>query len=476
MTIDRRDFLRFGALGSAGLLTSRLAAFANAARPALGNPNRKLLVVFLRGGNDGVNTVVPFGDVTYPTARPVLHLPTSSLLPIPGSTFAGLHPALARLQPAMLQNEVAFLHAVGTDNPTRSHFAEMQKLETAEEGPASALPQEGFVPRLVQQVHAPQPLPTLAGVSIANLMQRMFLTVDQSRALTHMRSAREYTFGQPVPFQRLKGAPPSASDPLGDALWGCCAFDDVPPSAIDGLIRTTGENACGSEGIVQVDVADWLYGTPPNHNAARYPTSPSEVNALGLSGTELAALSSPQAQHFLGQLEEAVTLLRRTTTNVVGVDLGGFDTHQNQLLPHERLLHVLGFGLASVHADAHEYSWSDLGILVVTEFGRTSYENGSAGTDHGVGTVCMFLRKGANGGVYNCAAVPSQQFGAAWRALTAPPTAPIYADAVQPQTHFQTVLAEVCERHFLMAPASVDIVVPGILARTGRLYRRLGFL
>lgn len=475
MSFDRRDFLRFGALGSAGLLTRRLAAFGNSGRLPVGNTGRKLLCIFLRGGNDGVNTVVPYGDITYPTARPTIAIPTGQLLPIPGSTFAGLNPALMRLQPAMAQGQIAFLHAVGTDQPTRSHFVEMQKIETAQEAPASSLAEEGFVPRLIQQLYAPGVAPALTGVSIANLPQRMFLTTDRSRILTHMRSAAAYSFGTLPPYLRMKGMAPSAADPLGDALWGSCSFP-VTGDEIDGLIKATGENMCATETIVKTQVADWLYGTPPGHDPVLYPTSQNEVQALGLAGNELAAMSSGQAWGFMQGLEEAMTLLQRTSTNVVGVDLGAFDTHQSQLPAHTRVLHMLGFGLGSLQADMVNNGLDDILVLVISEFGRTAFENASAGTDHGVGGVSMVMGTHVNPGVYNCARVATTAFGAAWRALTAPPLFPEYADAVQPQTHFQSVIAEICERHFGMSTPDVDIVIPGISGQTGRLYRRLGFL
>ena len=236
MTLDRRDLLRLGALGSVGAMSRRLAAFANSPSGASIEPDAKVLFVFDRGGNDGVNTVIPLGDADYPTARGNIAIPPGSTIPIPGSTYAALHPALTRLQTAMSTGSVAFLHAVGTDNPTRSHFVEMQKLETAEEAPATALKKEGFVPRLVEEARSGV-LPTVAGVSVADQVQRMFRTTDPDRILTHIRSLQEYTFGSLAPNVRLKGAPPSAQLPDGEGLWGAASFQN-PTDEIDRLIQT----------------------------------------------------------------------------------------------------------------------------------------------------------------------------------------------------------------------------------------------
>lgn len=478
MTFDRRTFLRFGALGGLGALGQRLPGFSTAARVPTGNTNRKLLVLFLRGGNDGVNTVIPLGDPTYPAARGAIAFNTGIV--IPGSTYAVLHPALWRLQPVLsaTSNGAAFLHAVGTNNPTRSHFVEMQKFETAQDLPATALAEEGFVPRLIERLHQPFGPPTLAGVSIADRNQRMFRTTDRNRILTHIRDLQAYKFRPIVPNVRFKGAAPSTTDPLGDALWGCCSFA-TPGDEIDGLIRATGENMCETETQLNAQVTQVLYTPGTGHDATRYPTNATELAALGLPAVDQAALDDGHAYQFFRRLEEGVSILRLTTANVVGIDLGGFDTHQNQLATQDKLLRILGFGLGSVHADAIVANPTELVVLVITEFGRTNRVNGSLGTDHGVGSVAMVLGSNVKAGVYNCAATGSTLFGAPWTPLLPspplPPTDP-YADAVPPQTHMQTVFAEICERHFQMSTPDVDAVIPGFSAHTGRLYRRLGFL
>lgn len=168
-------------------------------------------------------------------------------------------------------------------------------------------------------------------------------------------------------------------------------------------------------------------------------------------------------------------MLLRTDCRVAGVDFGGFDTHNGQLPQHESLMQVLGWGLNSVYQDTVNVANNEVLILVVTEFGRTNAVNNSDGTDHGVGALCMAIGVNVRPGVYNCAANPNS-FGEAWTTLGHNMTG-IYENAVPTKTHFQTMIAEVCQRHFGLTAPQTDIVVPGFSghAPTG-IYRQLGFL
>ena len=471
-TFDRRDFLRFGSLSLlAGNLSTLLAAPLRAGAPSNAAPaggDRKLMILFLRGGNDGVNTVIPVGDTTYQAARQQSYgdvwIDPNTTIPIPGTSYAALHPSLARLSGAMTAQHVAFLHAIGSEQPSRSHFVEMQKAETAEEL-AIGLAEEGFVARLIERAGFTSPV---RAVSIGRSQQRLFATKNVSRASVTCRQMSSYSLGSLPPYVRLRGAAPTPLDPEGDALAGGFAFP-YPNDVLDSVVRATGDLMLKSE--VEVGNArSWLYGG--NHQPAKYPTSALEA-ATHHPGS--AAINSPSCWNLMRELEEGMALLRQTACRVVGVDMGGFDTHGGQIATQQALFEVLGLGLESMYVDSINDPTMDLLILVVTEFGRTNRVNGSSGTDHGVGTAYIAIGPGVNAGVYNCAATASTQFGAAWVPLTNANAAP-YENAVPTATHVQTVIAEICRKHFLLSPADTDIVVPGFSAKTGPAYQMLNFL
>ena len=111
-----------------------------------------------RGGFDGLSAVAPVGDAEYYTARPNIAVPQSRGLPLT-ARFA-LHPALAPLLPFYTANKLAFVHAVGQPNPTRSHFTDMEEMERA--APGSSL-RTGWLDRMVGATTTPGPF---AGVAI----------------------------------------------------------------------------------------------------------------------------------------------------------------------------------------------------------------------------------------------------------------------------------------------------------------------
>ena len=186
-------------------------------------------------------------------------------------------------------------------------------------------------------------------------------------------------------------------------------------------------------------------------------------------------LISGHAYVFFRNLEEAVAMLKNTDCRIACVDLGGFDTHQNQLPVHKQLLKILALGLDSIYQDMLNVPNIDFLSLTMSEFGRTNRVNGSNGTDHGVGGAMIATGSLVKPGVYNCARLPSLQFGAAWTPLGANNPSP-YEDAVVVQTHFQTVLAELSQDWFGLSVPDTDIVVPGFSGQTGRLYRFLDFV
>ncbi|HMQ23308.1 MAG TPA: DUF1501 domain-containing protein, partial [Planctomycetota bacterium] len=198
-----------------------------------------------------------------------------------------------------------------------------------------------------------------------------------------------------------------------------------------------------------------------NRNGTAFPTVAGDPNVASLAATS-------SYYNFFARMEEAVYMLNQGISNFAGVELGGWDTHNEQTTAgqvggssaqgiHQILLAMLSHAITSAKASLG----ADSMILVVSEFGRTNRDNGS-GTDHGVGALYMAIGDQVNGGVYNCWLPASQTMpamgqpkGSQWRRLLAPPTDPKYFDAIEPATDFRVPLIEIATKFFQIPSANL---------------------
>lgn len=337
MSIHRRDFLRMLGAG---------AAFAQPAWaqvggwPASNSKDRRLILLFLEGGNDGLNTVVPFADDAYYRARPKLALTKDELFGL--DEGVGLHGSLRALAPAWQAGELAVLRDVGYERPDLSHFVSRDIWHSGRRDQPE--PGSGWVGR-AQLAAAPQGLPPAAlGLAEAPLV----LKNAQTNGLTIND------------FARFAQAPaPSLPTPNG---------------AGEGLARIA--RAAEEAQQVAVRMAEAV---------GKIPAGP------GYPQTTLAR-----------RLQLAARLARvEAGPPVLCVQLGGFDTHSLQPGSHAALLRQLGDALAAFHADLARDGVAERCLtLVYSEFGRRVRENGSAGTDHGTAGPVFALGGKLKGGVY----------------------------------------------------------------------------
>lgn len=143
--MNRRQFLNLMAATWAGYSLPRCQAWAYGTGAA---DSKKLVVVILRGGIDGLNVVVPFGDAEYYKIRPTIAVQRGSVIDLDG--HFGMHPALAPLQPYWQNKSLAFVHASGSPDPTRSHFDAQDYLESGV--PGSKMVNSGWLNRLLTQL------------------------------------------------------------------------------------------------------------------------------------------------------------------------------------------------------------------------------------------------------------------------------------------------------------------------------------
>ncbi len=356
--MDRRVFVRAGALAllSLGLDPIFLTRAAYAARRAPGaNAGRKVLIcVFQRGAVDGLSVIVPHGDPHYYRERARIAVPrpgrAGGALDLDG--HFGLHPALAPLLPLYRAGTLAAVHAVGSPDPTRSHFDAQDYMESGTPGRRST--PDGWLNRHLAHAAEHRDTP-FRGVAIGPQLPLALRGAAPALAVDNLQA-----FG-------LRGRP-AVRDRLERA------FEEMYQGAATGLVATSSEEAF--EAVRQLRAAD-LAGFEPAHGAL-YPRSP-----FG------------QAMRQLAQVIKADLGLE-----IGFADLAGWDTHVNQGASDGQLaarLRDLADGLAAFATDLGE-RMADVVVLTMSEFGRTVAENGNAGTDHGHGTAMLVLGGPTRGG------------------------------------------------------------------------------
>lgn len=357
-TSNRRQFLH-GALG-AGLAWAAPMASAQSSTDL----DARLIVVFLRGAYDGLSALVPLGDAHYRTMRPSIALPvpdgTAQTTVALDSTF-GLHPALAPLYTLWQQRVLACIPCAGSPDPTRSHFEAQHHWETGIPGKAGAAP--GWMNQLAGSqnlkaigVGEANPL-ILAGNTPVQLVPRG-QAATKAGALadsrTHDAVLRMYA-GNDAVSRNFRAGAQSRLDTV-QALNETAASSTVPSTM------------------------------QPSPVGTRAPDPAADNGAGNAKGLQL------DAQH-LG------TLMRRNPALRLGfLSAGGWDTHANQGSVQGTLANNLASLAATLVQLRRDFSRENDVVLVMSEFGRTSAENGTGGTDHGHGNAFWLMGNRINGG------------------------------------------------------------------------------
>ena len=449
--LDRRDLLKglFGGTVATASLHALRRGLPRGVWAAGGGGGfvpgaKKVLFVFLRGGNDGVNAVIPGHDADYTQAlRPTVWIPPAARLDL-GLGGPAFHPALAKLKEVYDLGQVAVLHRIGYAQSTLSHFASQQYWETGV--PFDDTLTRGIVARWVDAFGPQQVLPA---ISVASTLQLLF---NGSTSIPHVPSLADYDLGADAATAKLMG---SGSGPTATGLLG--RYGDAPGAGdFDDELRATG--------ILMTASLDQLASLPPHTPpAAWYPSDDPALNAEGLPPTEWA-------RDFFANLRDATRILKQTDCRIAGIQLDGFDHHAAQggtSGAHAELLHAVAHGIRSVRFDTVGGLWDDLAVVCLTEFGRTSAENGSQGTDHGKAAALFAAGGGVNGGVYNCDSV------------TWPSGATLFSDNgkyVAFRTDYRAVLAELFERHLGVPAGGLNQVLPGWSALAGPEFQYLDYL
>ena len=353
-TCSRRDFLRKGLHGIG--VSAALPWFLNQTSLAFAadtdaNPDRILVVLELSGGNDGLNTVVPFEDDDYYRQRPTLGIPKEDVIPI--SDHFGFHPSLKGFEELYKDGNMAVVHGCGYDNPSLSHFTSMGFWHT---GVPNGGEQYGWLGRYVD-VGCPQDRKNL----LVNIADRQSLAV-KSRLHTPL------VFNDPRTFKR------DGEDDQRPAMLELSKPRDTGNEARN-FLRNVAANAEESAAFVRDAIR--AYRTPVDYGVT-----------AGLAG----------------DLRKVAALIKAgMPTRVFYVSFQGnaFDTHVHQADLHTRLLMYTADAVRGFMRDLQRIGRADdVAVMMFTEFGRRVEENASGGTDHGTATPMFIVGSGVQGGFY----------------------------------------------------------------------------
>ena len=332
--MKRREFLvSVGAATVAAIVPG--SAFAQRAGASY---DRLLVLVELKGGNDGLNTVVPYADGDYYALRPRIAVPRDQVLQL--DARAGLHPSLEPLMAPWKQRELAVVQGVGYPSANLSHFRSIEIWDTASRS-NEYLPQ-GWLARAFAA--APPPRSFAAdGVIVGGAEMGPFAGGARAIALTDTAQF----------LRQARLAAPAAQ---------------AQNAALAHIMKVERD-------IVQA--------------------------AAGLNGEHAYATEFPRSPFGSAIRTASQVIASRAGIAVVKVALNGFDTHSNQPGTHARLLKDLAEGLSALRSALVEIGrWQSTLVMTYAEFGRRPRENLSNGTDHGTANVHFLLGGGVKGGLY----------------------------------------------------------------------------
>ncbi len=361
--ISRRNFVKTaGLLSLSGAFAPNFLAQTVAASSAdLAQGKRALVVVQMGGGNDGLNTVVPYTDSTYYNLRPTLAIKASDVLQLDNAL--GLNPALKPLMDLYSQGHLAIVRGASYPNPNYSHFRSMAIWQSAQADLSS--PTSGWLGRYVAGQSGsvgPANLPRL-GMAVGEVAQGaapLAFTTDKTIVLS---------FNGLNNFQFKADA--LQADRTAQLEAARAIYNTVTQNSVAEYIRTTALDALAASS----DFANLANNYQP---AVTYPKT-----------------------NFASSLQTVAQLLNAdygTRIFYVGTD-GSYDTHRQQAQTHSNLLQDLAEGLGAFYQDLAAHNLDDsVMTLTFSEFGRRVAENGSLGTDHGSAEP-MFVLGGKNSGL-----------------------------------------------------------------------------
>ncbi|MFN3359957.1 MAG: DUF1501 domain-containing protein [Pseudanabaenaceae cyanobacterium] len=330
--MKRREFLTLATL-------STFASLWQARAQNISSEQRTLVVVQLVGGNDGLNTCIPYNDPNYFRLRPNLAIKDG----IPLTNHIALHPSLEKLKPLFAAQKLTIVQNVSYPNPHLSHFRSQDIWQSGQltEGNSS-----GWLAHYLSSIKA-------------DPGDAIFIGDEYPLALLGTKDER---YLQLSPRLRLQ-----TSGKVGQALQ--VAYNTPHSNPLAEAVR---------EAVLDSQAALNRFQSKVNQRTA----------------------SGGYPQDNIGNQFAFAAAVLEALPPIVYLTVGGWDTHVNQLPKHQRLLKSVGDSLAALLQDLQNRGTDrNVLIMVQTEFGRRAAQNGSGGTDHGTATPVFFLGSNLKGGI-----------------------------------------------------------------------------
>ncbi|MCH8988188.1 MAG: DUF1501 domain-containing protein [Chloroflexi bacterium] len=316
---------------------------------------KSLIVIQLTGGNDYLNTVVPYGDGRYYDSRSTVNIPQDQVLPIDGQL--GFNPSMGPIKTLWDEGKVAIINGIGYEHPNRSHFRSMDIWHTAE---PDAIGREGWLGRAIRD-----------------------LDPQSDNVLTAIN------FGRGLP--RALGCPGVSVTSVGDletyGLFPDIQDQDLRMFTLEAFSRMYG-GAAGRDPVMD------LLG---------------QTGQDSLEGADILRTAPAMYSSSVEYAPDALSQNVKSISQVFHADLGArvlytshrlFDTHSGQLATHAKLLEDVAGAVGSLMDDLKEHGREDdAAILIFSEFGRRIKDNGS-GSDHGSAGVAFLIGGAVKGGMY----------------------------------------------------------------------------
>jgi uncharacterized protein (DUF1501 family) len=502
--LTRRGFLRHStALGLGTALATltdipfvmqRALAEGGIGQPGPDGRIKKILFLFLRGANDGLNALIPHGDPAYNSiTRPTLHVPVDPAAPwqstgpahFPtsgpntgtylradatplaglglGNGFASLHPSLKFLAPVYNAGHLALIHRVGYPNQSRSHFDSQNYWETG--GPRDESIKDGIFYRAMVESGLAS-TNALTGVSFQSSLP--LILRGSKAAMTNLSDTSRYNlFGVPntsagnlkadrflLEANRVPGADRKSRELL-----------DLQYSNVARTLEIFASLNFNQEFLDnRATDGDLPYNLFPTSNATN--------GSYAARGNNAAKYVVPTSSYdFFRQLRAAAIVLNKTDALVAGTQIDGWDTHSTQGAitgSHPNLLRRVGWSIYALQRyfqqNPDKCRWDDLIVITLSEFGRTTLENDDNGTDHAEASVMLVaggsvkgFKSGQRSGVFGCS--PSDPVP--WQTGTSGSMFQTENRYLKRSFDYRSVLGRVIRDHLGASQEQLHRIIPG---------------
>jgi uncharacterized protein (DUF1501 family) len=529
--LNRREFLSRSFKAGAAVALSSLVDIPFVMKRALadgsiGLNGKKLLFIWLRFGNDSLNSVIPVQDTQYYVNRPDIGIAKdpgtdytitgAADVPVAGSTqntyfydkairlgngYAALHPSLKFLAPVYNAGDLAIIHRVAYPKQSRSHFDSQNYWENGT--PNKNLVREGIFYRTILESGLANTSP-LTGVSIQSALP--LLLKGSQAAMTNLSDPTRYDLlGVPTPGGDLKAG--SAINAANGYPFTAKQNREMLQLQYENMTKTLkifsdmdfseAGNYFRDDEVTDAD-QEWVDNNSANPTDGYYlfPTANDKNGGYRRTASTVNVNKyavSTGHYGFFRNLKAAAMVLNNTDAIIAGTEIGGFDTHQNQggvTGTHANLQRAIGWAIYSLRKYftryANKVNWNDVVVVTFSEFGRTSVENSDNGTDHAEAGAMFVAGGGVKGygagnpsGVFGCSPndsvpwVPGPRTSnvATCGTMFAANTA-VAAGYLRRSSDYRSILGEIIRKHLGASQAQLDRIIPGYV-ETASLQERL---